>query len=434
MNVGIIGIGMLGRAISEHLLQEGIKIIIYNRTKEKTRDLENMGATIASSPKEVAEQSDLVITIVKDARFTTCKKTNETDGCAYWNLNAGELIHDKEQKKITYKNASLDLNNLPVFYLPYFAHPDPTVKRESGFLPPTLANLGGDIGSSLKIPYFYPLSESSDFTVSPVYYFKQNPLLLGEYREKFKNGDLSIEGGFTQGYKEITSTQTDGSRHHLYGNLNLNFVDKILDQSEFNTKIQRTNNPTYLRVNKINSTVDGFKRNLVKEDETKLTNEIYLNSFGKNESLNFKTAAYQNISTTKASDQYEYLLPEIVYTKYNLLNNNNLNFSSNFKSLNTNTNQNKTTFINNLDYSTPESYNTNLGIGYKFLTKINNINYYSDYRTPNENLNSQINPVVGLDTSLPFAKISKESEQYLIPRILTRYSPGKMTKIGRAHV
>ena len=94
------------------------------------------------------------ITIIKDARFTTCKKTNETDGCAYWNLNAGELIHDKEQKKITYKNASLDLNNVPVFYLPYFAHPDPTVKRESGFLPPTLANLGGDIGSSLKIPYF----------------------------------------------------------------------------------------------------------------------------------------------------------------------------------------------------------------------------------------------------------------------------------------
>ena len=67
MNVGIIGIGMLGRAISEHLLQEGIKIIIYNRTKEKTRELQNMGATVASSPKEVAEKSDLVITIVKDA-------------------------------------------------------------------------------------------------------------------------------------------------------------------------------------------------------------------------------------------------------------------------------------------------------------------------------------------------------------------------------
>ena len=367
------------------------------------------------------------ITIVKDARFTTCKKTNETDGCAYWNLNAGELIHDKEQKKITYKNASLDLNNVPVLYLPYFAHPDPTVKRESGFLPPTLANLGGEIGSTMKIPYFYPVSQSADFTVSPVYYFKQHPLLLGEYREKFKNGDISLEGGFTQGYKEITITKTDGSRHHLYGNLNLIFSDKILDQTILNAKVQQVNNPTYLRVNKINSTNDGFKKNLIKEDDTKLTNEINLNSFGKTENFNIKAATYRDISVTKNSDQYSYLLPELSYSKYNLFDDNNLSLNSIFKSQNTNTNQNKSTFINNLDYSTQEFYNNNLGIGYKFLTKLNNINYYSDYKTPNQDLNSQINPVVGFDTSLPFAKINKDTEQYIIPRILTRYAPGKMT-------
>ena len=45
----------------------------------------------------------------------------------------------------------------------------------------------------------------------------------------------------------------------------------------------------------------------------------------------------------------------------------------------------------------------------------------------NQNLNSQINPVVGFDTSLPFAKINKDTEQYIVPRILTRYAPGKMT-------
>ena len=367
------------------------------------------------------------ITIVKDARFTTCKKTNETDGCAYWNLNAGELIHDKEQKKITYKNASLDLNNVPVLYLPYFAHPDPTVKRESGFLPPTLANLGGDIGSTIKIPYFYPVSQSADFTVSPVYYFKQHPLLLGEYREKFKNGDISLEGGFTQGYKEVTTTKTDGSRHHLYGNLNLIFSDKILDQTILNAKVQQVNNPTYLRVNKINSTNDGFKKNLIKEDDTKLTNEINLNSFGKTENFNIKAATYRDISVTKNSDQYSYLLPELSYSKYNLFDDNNLSLNSIFKSQNTNTNQNKSTFINNLDYSTQDFYNNSLGIGYKFLTKLNNINYYSDYKTPNQDLNSQINPVVGFDTSLPFAKINKDTEQYIVPRILTRYAPGKMT-------
>ena len=396
-----------------------------NKEKFQSKDKFNEFVEPKLSGKEVSIKDN--ITIIKDGKFTSCKSTNEEEGCPFWNLNANLVTHDKENKKITYKNATLDLNNIPVLYTPYFSHPDPSVKREAGFLAPSFASLSSDIGSVIKIPYFYPISQSADFTVSPVYYFKQNPLLLGEYREKYKNGDLSIEGSFTQGYKTITSAQTDGSRNHLYGNLNLNFTDKILDQSEFNAKIQRINNPTYLRVNKINSTNDGFKRNLVKENETKLTNEIYLNSFGRNESLNFKTATYQNIATAKTSDQYEYLLPEIIYSKYNLMNNNNLNFTSNFKSLNANTNQNKTTFINNLDYSTTESYNTNLGIGYKFLTRINNINYYSDYKTPNENLNSQINPVVGFDTSLPFAKLSKESEQYLIPRILTRYSPGKMT-------
>jgi LPS-assembly protein len=35
--------------------------------------------------------------------------------------------------------------------------------------------------------------------------------------------------------------------------------------------------------------------------------------------------------------------------------------------------------------------------------------------------------VIGLDSSLPFAKVTKESEQYIVPRILTRYAPGKMT-------
>jgi LPS-assembly protein len=396
-----------------------------NKEKFQSKDKFNEFVEPKLSGKEVSIKDN--ITIIKDGKFTSCKSTNEKEGCPFWNLNANLVTHDKENKKISYKHATLDLNNIPVLYTPYFSHPDPSVKREAGFLAPSFGSLSSDVGSIVKIPYFYPISQSADFTISPVYYFKQNPLLLGEYREKYKNGDLSIEGSFTQGYKTITSTQTEGSRNHLYGNLNLNFADKILDQSEFNAKIQKINNPTYLRVNKINSTNDGFKRNLVKENETKLTNEIYLNSFGRNESLNFKTATYQNIDAAKTSDQYEYLLPEITYSKYNLMNNNNLNFTSNFKSLNANTNQNKTTFINNLDYSTAESYNTNLGIGYKFLTKINNINYYSDYKTPKENLNSEINPVVGFDTSLPFAKLSKESDQYLIPRILSRYSPGKMT-------
>ncbi len=111
-----------------------------------------------------------------------------------------------------------------------------------------------------------------------------------------------------------------------------------------------------------------LKKILVKENDKNLTNEVYLNSYGLNESFNLKAAAYQNISISKSSDQYSYLLPEISYAKYKLYDN-NLNFLSNFKHLNSNTTQNKSILVNKLAHATDENYNTSLGIGYKFLNR-----------------------------------------------------------------
>ena len=67
MKVGIIGLGMLGNAVALHLLDSGFEVIVYNRTKEKTIPLKEKGAKVVTSPKEIAENSELVITIVKDA-------------------------------------------------------------------------------------------------------------------------------------------------------------------------------------------------------------------------------------------------------------------------------------------------------------------------------------------------------------------------------
>ena len=65
--IGIIGTGMLGNAVGLHLLKSGFNLTVYNRTKEKTNELKNNGAIVADSPKSVAENSELVIIIVKDA-------------------------------------------------------------------------------------------------------------------------------------------------------------------------------------------------------------------------------------------------------------------------------------------------------------------------------------------------------------------------------
>ena len=67
MKIGIVGTGMLGEAVGLHLLDVGYKITVFNRSKEKTEKLENTGALVVDSPKNVAENSELVIMVVKDA-------------------------------------------------------------------------------------------------------------------------------------------------------------------------------------------------------------------------------------------------------------------------------------------------------------------------------------------------------------------------------
>jgi len=67
VKIGLIGTGMLGKAVGLHLLKSGYSLTAYNRTKSKTSNLEKNGAVISDTPKRVAESSELVITCVKDA-------------------------------------------------------------------------------------------------------------------------------------------------------------------------------------------------------------------------------------------------------------------------------------------------------------------------------------------------------------------------------
>jgi 2-hydroxy-3-oxopropionate reductase len=63
--VGFIGLGIMGRPMAENLVEAGYDLVVYNRTREKAEELD--GATVAASPKEVAEKSDLVITMLPDS-------------------------------------------------------------------------------------------------------------------------------------------------------------------------------------------------------------------------------------------------------------------------------------------------------------------------------------------------------------------------------
>jgi len=62
--IGWIGTGVMGKSMCGHILHEGYNVFVYNRTRSKANELINNGAIWCSNPKEVAEKSDIIFTIV----------------------------------------------------------------------------------------------------------------------------------------------------------------------------------------------------------------------------------------------------------------------------------------------------------------------------------------------------------------------------------
>jgi 3-hydroxyisobutyrate dehydrogenase len=67
MQVGVAGIGKMGAAIAQRLIEVGHRLTVWNRSPEKTRPLAKLGAATAASPNELAEKSETVITILTNA-------------------------------------------------------------------------------------------------------------------------------------------------------------------------------------------------------------------------------------------------------------------------------------------------------------------------------------------------------------------------------
>jgi len=137
--------------------------------------------------------------------FTTCKRR---DNCPPWKLTAEEIQHDKKNKIINYKNALLSVYDLPVMYFPKFFHPDPTVKRQSGFLIPSVNNLNNS-SNYLNTPYFFAISKNKDATFSPRFYSDDKILLQTEYRQANQKtnhvADLSFFGEKNKSSKNTSS-------------------------------------------------------------------------------------------------------------------------------------------------------------------------------------------------------------------------------------
>jgi len=351
--------------------------------------------------------SDNNYSLIKKGVFTTCKKKG--DECPPWQFKAQEIKHDKSKKTIYYKNAWLEIYDKPVIYFPRFFHPDPTVKRQSGFLMPRFES-SSSLGDSLSVPYFKVISESKDLTFTPKIYGESEGLFQNEYRQENKNlshiSDLSIK------------KSRENSKSHFFSNTLAALDLSYFENSELEINIEATSNNSYLKSHKIKSEIT--------DNNSLLNSFLILKGNNKNLYLEAKVESYEDLTKESSSDRYQYLLPSFEISK-NFKN--NLSLVSNGYQKNYNTNVFEKVLINDLKYSSVPKINSK-GFVNKFNLLFKNVSTESDNSLEYSNqFRSQNFSSFFYDISYPMKKAGINYDSFLSGKAALMYSPNKNKNI-----
>lgn len=139
-----------------------------------------------------AERSAGNFTVFHNGVYTACLPCkDDPKKPPLWQVKAARIIHDQTEKMIYFEDARIEFFGRPLAWLPYFSAPDPTVKRKTGFLMPTISS-SSVYGGAVEIPYYWALAPDYDATFAPMITTKQGPMLQGEFRQRLVNGAYSI--------------------------------------------------------------------------------------------------------------------------------------------------------------------------------------------------------------------------------------------------
>ena len=406
---------------------------IFDKEKEKFLELIekteinkmiNQDKVFESEPRlyGVSSYGDNTKTVVKKGIFTNCKKNND---CPAWSMKSNKITHDKEKRQIMYDNSVLNLYNIPVFYFPKFFHPDPTVKRQSGFLRPQL-NSSKTLGASFYLPYYYVISDNKDYTFKPQIFDSEIEMFQNEYRQVNKNSTFIADFGITSGYQSSLKGSNRNSIGHLFSKFDIDLKLEDYLKSELNIYFESVTNDTFLKV---------FQNNFIKSS-VKPNSTSSLNSGFKiildHEDHNFDAGmqVYETLSGAE-SDRYQYEFPYYTYSTI-LLNettDGTFGFSSSGSNVLNNTNVLKTSITNDLSYSSLD-YFSNMGFKNNYGMYFKNLNTMAkNHDVYKSSFQSQLMSIFEAKSSFPLIKKSEIFTETISPTISFRLNPGKMKNV-----
>tara|TARA_B100001057_G_scaffold469344_1_gene529549 strand:+ start:2568 stop:4664 length:2097 start_codon:yes stop_codon:yes gene_type:complete len=349
---------------------------------------------------------------INKASYTPCLRKNYLlDYCPGWKLSSDKVIHDEEKQTVYYEGAVLSILNVPILYTPIFAHPDPSVKKRTGLLMPSVSN-DNNLGTSISIPIFLNIASNYDLTLKPTFQTKSDDYYSLNYRHLTKNHRIDIDSSISN------NESNTGTKNHI-------FLDGKIENpyGEFDYKIRTTNNDTYMRQNQINNlTILDSGLNFTKEME---------NSY-----LDFSAYAYKHLNN-QPSQKWEYVYPKVTLDiyKYNdpIINKDweIKNSILNYRDINKNYNQQLSSEFLSRDTKLINN------IGLKFENNIQSRFIY--FNNSKDNLNQiRIFPQLSSKISYPLARTDKNKTQFLEPVIMPIIAPynnySKSEKISSSNI
>ena len=386
---------------SNKLIGKDVSIDFNNKSFEKNNEPRLKGNSIVANQEE---------TVITKGIFTTCKKN---DDCPPWALHSDKITHNKKKKTIYYKDAWLKVYDIPVFYFPKFFHPDPTVKRQSGFLTPKFKDSSSS-GASFNVPYYHVISGNKDMTISPRFYSKKL-LLQTEYREINENSDHKMDFSFMEGIDTI-------GKAHFFSQTNKGFNLINFDESLLSLNLQYVSGDTYLKSHKIKSPI-------VNTDAGILTSSLKLNAYRDDLSITTDFYIYEDL-IKDSSDRYEYVYPNFSIEK-KLRNKTKLNGDFSINSYgylkNYNTNIYKQNLVNDLTFTSSQMY-SRVGMVNNYNLLVKNVNSHTS--SSEKNL-SRVASIAEFNSSFPMEKLSEGYTNILKPKTSLKFSPNKTKNMSR---
>ncbi len=228
---------------------------------------------------ESASRKDGTLTQFNNGVYTACEQCKEDPTKPpFWQIRAKKVVVDGDTKTVEYEDATFEIFGKPFLKLPYFSHADPSIKRKSGLLLPTMSN-SNLLGFGYRQGYFFNLAPDYDVTAWGTYYTRQGFLGEAEWRQRLANGEYSIHyAGIDQQEKEAFSAGTvDATKDERHA---------LITSGRFEI------NPRWdFGWNALFQSDENFARsyNLKNYDQRDVTNEVYLTGLG--EKNYFKVAA-----------------------------------------------------------------------------------------------------------------------------------------------